>query len=233
MPSSRMSSSLNTLRQFGQQKDSQGAEVKVCELCSQQISPEHRHLLHMNSREVTCVCDPCAMRFHDVVGGRYKLIPRDVYALPDLQIDDAQWDRLSLPINLAFFFYQTSREDEEDGEEPSGEEPSEEEEAEVAALYPSPAGATESLLSLEAWETLADRHPVLEEMEPDVQALLVNRVDETEAYYLAPIDTCYRLVGLIRLHWRGFSGGQEVWSEIDDYFDALDRNSRTWTSTHA
>ncbi|HEX8896401.1 MAG TPA: DUF5947 family protein, partial [Terriglobales bacterium] len=40
-------------------------------------------------------------------------------------------------------------------------------------------------------------------------------------YYIAPIDACYRLVGLIRLHWHGLSGGEEVWREIDNFFAEL------------
>lgn len=226
-------SSISTLRQFAQQEDSQGAEVEVCELCSEQIPPEHRHLLHMDSREVVCACNACALLFEDdrasqFAKSEYKLIPRDAYALPDLQIDAVQWNRLSLPINLAFFVYRTSGDDAsaEDGE-------ARHDDTDVTALYPSPAGATESLLSLDAWEVLTDEHPALEEMEPDVQALLANRVDEHEAYYLAPIDICYRLVGLIRLHWRGFSGGEEVWTEIENFFDELDQQSRSWTGPHA
>ena len=36
-----------------------------------------------------------------------------------------------------------------------------------------------------------------------------------------PIDACYRLVGLVRLHWRGFDGGSEAWRAIDAFFDEL------------
>jgi hypothetical protein len=66
---------------------------------------------------------------------------------------------------------------------------------------------------------------VLSEMMPDVEALLVNRVGAARgvpaAYYLVPIDECYKLVGLIRLHWHGLSGGTEMWREIATYFSAL------------
>ena len=54
--------------------------------------------------------------------------------------------------------------------------------------------------------------------EPDVEALLVNRISDSPRYYRAPIDHCFRLVGIIRTHWRGFSGGTEVWQEIDRFF---------------
>ncbi len=111
-----------------------------------------------------------------------------------------------LPINLAFFYRENAN-------------------ARVIAMYPSPAGATESLLSLEAWADLEHENPALKKMEPDVEALLVNRVGATADYYLVPIDECYRLVGLIRSNWRGLSGGKEVWKEIKEFFIQLRRKS--------
>ena len=56
-------------------------------------------------------------------------------------------------------------------------------------------------------------------MQPDVEALLVNRVGSAREYFLVPIDECYKLVGLIRIHWRGLSGGSLVWGEIAEFFD--------------
>ena len=60
---------------------------------------------------------------------------------------------------------------------------------------------------------------------PEVEALLVNRLSGKHLYYLVPIDQCYRLSGLIRLHWRGLSGGSEVWEEVGRYFDRLKEKS--------
>ena len=93
-------------------------------------------------------------------------------------------------------------------------------------MYPSPAGATESLLELESWNDLATRNPQLDEMEPDVEALLVNRLGYSRGYsapeyYVLPIDECYKLVGLIRAHWSGLSGGTEVWQQIGEFFRSL------------
>ena len=107
-----------------------------------------------------------------------------------------------IPINLAFFYWDGAAE-------------------RVVAMYPSPAGAIESLLTLESWTELSEQHPALRKMETDVEAFLVNRVGETAAYYVVPIDECYRLVGLIRMHWRGLSGGAEVWKEIHAFFTDL------------
>jgi hypothetical protein len=175
-------------------------------LCRAPIAAEHRHLLEMATHKITCACDPCALRFEMVLDGHYKLIPRDTHALASFHVSDAEWDDLALPIDLAFIVHSTAA-------------------GRVMALYPSPAGATESLLTLSAWEALVADNPVLARMQPDVEALLVNRTGEHRLYYLAPIDVCFELVGLMRCHWRGLSGGEEVWREIDAFFLRLEQNA--------
>ncbi len=177
-------------------------EIEICELCSIRIPPAHRHLLEMATRRIVCSCDPCGLRFENVIEGKFKLIPRDARPLPDFQMSDMEWESLSLPISLAFFFYDTPQQ-------------------KMAAYYPSPAGATESLLPLTAWEALVEANLILAKMQPDVETLLVNRVNDKREYFIAPIDVCFELVGLIRVHWRGFSGGEDVWREIDGFFSRL------------
>src|SRR5947207_1140081 len=59
-------------------------------------------------------------------------------------------------------------------------------------------------------------------VEPDVEALLVNRVGTARQYYVAPIDRCYALAGLMHLKWRGMSGGPDVWEAIAQFFAELD-----------
>ena len=121
---------------------------------------------------------------------------------------DAQWEDLRIPVDMAFFFYNTPAE-------------------KVVAYYPSPMGPTESLLELETWEDLEARNPILETMERDVEALLVNRARGASEHFLVPMDECYKLVGLIRTRWRGFSGGREVWDDITAFFEGLKRRSNT------
>src|SRR5205085_975626 len=92
----------------------------------------------------------------------------------------------------------------------------------VVACYPSPAGATESELDLDAWAQIAAANPTLADIEPDVEAALVRRSGEDEFTCLVvPIDACYELVGVVRQHWTGFHGGDEVWRRIDEFFDQL------------
>ncbi len=182
------------------------APEERCELCSAALAAEHPHLVEPASRKLLCACDACAILFSDQRSAKYRRVPRRSAFLPDFRLTDVQWESLQLPIQLAFFFRHS----------PSGK---------VVALYPSPAGAMESLLSLEAWAELEADNPILRELEPDVEALLVNRVGQARLYFRAPIDECYKLAGLIRAHWRGFSGGDAVWDEIGKFFDGLKERS--------
>jgi hypothetical protein len=202
-----------TLRRFARARQAAAPGREYCELCRSPLAPVHRHLLEMATHKITCSCDPCALRFELVVDGRYKLIPRDAPALPDFHLDDAQWEDLALPIHLAFLVRSTPAK-------------------RVIALYPSPAGATESLLTISAWDALVADNPVLGNMQPDVEALLVNRTGEHRLFYLAPIDACFELVGLMRRHWRGLHGGEEVWREIDAFFARLEQRAVQYAEAH-
>jgi Family of unknown function (DUF5947) len=192
-----------TLRQFVRKR----ADVERCELCSNALAANHQHLIEPIQRKLVCACDPCTILFSQQAGLKYKRVPRRVRWLPNFRMSDGQWEALRIPIEMAFFFYSS----------PQGR---------VAAFYPSPAGATESLLPLESWNEISQENPELSGMEADVEALLVNRVGsvkrgEGAIYSIAPIDECYRLVGLIRTYWKGFGGGTEVWQEIEKFFAEL------------
>jgi hypothetical protein len=173
-----------------------------CELCGAGLDPEHEHLVEPSSRQLFCACTPCAILFSSREATRFRRVPRRVELLRDFRLSDADWEGLHLPIGLAYFYRGT----------PAGR---------VLAFYPSPAGAMESLLPLEAWQVLEAENPWLLELEPDVEALLVNRVGPARDYFRVPIDECYKLVGLLRTHWHGLSGGTEVWTEIGRFLDQL------------
>jgi hypothetical protein len=173
-----------------------------CEVCSADLAADHAHLVEPAARRLLCACDPCAILFSNRRDGKFRRVPRDVYFLADFRLSDVVWEGLQLPINLAFFLHSTAA-------------------GRVVALYPSPAGATESLVTLEAWQTLTEENPILRDFEPDVEALLVNRVGEVRECYRVGVDRCYELVGLIRTHWHGLSGGDAVWGEIGRFFADL------------
>ncbi|WP_220207900.1 DUF5947 family protein [Reticulibacter mediterranei] len=208
-PSDTVRSSLKGLRRFtSKQKPAVQSPGERCELCGVALASEHRHLLNLSNRAILCSCQACSILFNarGSGSGQYRLIPERYVALPDFRMTDEQWEALMLPVNVVYLFQNSV-------------------EQRLMAFYPSPAGATESLLSLENWEELVGNNPVLQELEPDVEALLINRVRDRHEYYIVPLDACYRLVGLIRMRWRGLSGGEEVWSEIARFFAEMNRRA--------
>lgn len=204
---------LGVLRQFRGLRRPASRAMERCELCSAELYADHPHMVELVSRQLMCACDACAMLFDGQERSKYKRVSRQVRFLADFAMTDAQWESLIIPINLAFFFL-SSIEDR------------------VIALYPSPAGAVESLLPLDTWATIREKNAVLTNLRSDIEALLVNRMARpgsiSEAqYYIAPIDECYKLVGLIRANWKGLSGGAEVWEEIDRFFGDLRSRAET------
>jgi hypothetical protein len=171
-----------------------------CELCPVGLGEQHRHLLHLGERRIICVCETCwSTRSGDPelrpTGGR-------TLWLEELALSQEAWAAFQIPIGLAFLMRSTVTRS-------------------VVALYPSPAGATESELELDAWDALCAANPILERLEPDVEALIVDRTGAEPRYAIAPIDTCYALVGLVKSRWQGITGGGAVDEAIDRFFDGL------------
>lgn len=177
-------------------------EAEYCDICSQKIPPRHAHLVEPAKHRLLCACQGCDTLLGDREDRKYLRVPHEPRMLQNFRLSDAEWDALAIPIGLAFFFHSSP-------------------ENRILALYPGPAGPTESLLPLAAWSGLVAHNPVLAELEPDVEALLVNRINGSHEYYAVPIDRCYELVGLIRTHWKGISGGPAATEAIAGFFGSL------------
>jgi hypothetical protein len=182
------------------------APAESCDLCGAQLNEPHQHLLERATRRLECVCDGCAVLFGDP-HQKYRRVPRRVVPLPQFRMTDSQWDSLMIPIGIAYLFRSSALD-------------------RVMALYPSPAGPVESLLSLDAWDEIARENPDVRTLESDVEGLLVYRVGSVREYYIIPIDECFKLVGIIRLKWKGFSGGMAVWQEIGRFLERLKKNQK-------
>jgi len=201
---------VRSLRRFLAEPADRVPAPEVCELCAKPIPGGHPHLVQVAERRMLCVCGPCGFLFDNpgAGGGGYRRVPDRYLADPDFRLTDAQWDALQIPVGMAFFLDNSAR-------------------GKVIACYPSPAGATESELTLDAWAAGVGGSRLAAELQRDVEALLVRRdkggeTQEASAQcLLVPIDACYRLVGLVRLHWRGFDGGVDARRVIDAYFADL------------
>lgn len=171
-----------------------------CEVCGVGIAPDHRHLLHLTERRIVCACEPCwAMRSGE---GDLRPCGSRTTWLRDFELPDELWAELGIPIGLCFLMRSSVTEC-------------------VVAMYPSPAGATESELRFESWARICARNPVLNGLEADIEGLIVNRLTEPAAYALAPIDRCYELTGAIKAAWQGISGGPGVEVAVAAFFTRL------------
>ncbi|HEX3459903.1 MAG TPA: DUF5947 family protein [Acidimicrobiales bacterium] len=182
-----------------------------CELCTEPISEEHGHLVDLEARTLMCACRGCYLLFSSegAGGGHFTAVPDRYLGFPDFELSPQQWDSLQIPVSVAFFFVNSSLH-------------------RVAAFYPGPAGATESLLPLETWEELVASNPALATMQPDVEAFLVRSEPDRAGNecFIVPIDSCYELVGQLRRLWRGFDGGREARDELDAFFGRVRARAR-------
>ncbi len=208
-PPSARAQPLGALRQFVQ-RPVRAAPVEKCEMCTAELTSGHSHIVNIESRSLMCSCRACYLLFtqQGAAQGKYRAVPDRRLYLRSFELGPRLWEELQIPVGMAFFFYNSALK-------------------RVTGFYPSPAGATESLLPLTAWQELTAANPILETLEPDVEALLINRRrGAASECYLVPIDACYELTGIVRRRWRGFDGGEEARRDIDAFFDALRERCR-------
>lgn len=175
-----------------------------CEMCSEFIADEHRHVVNVAGRQLMCVCRACYLLFTDSHADlRYRAVPGRYLAFEDFALDRRAWEALQIPVGVAFFFTNSAL-------------------GRTVAFYPGPAGATESELDLDAWNAISGADSRVGLLADDVEALLVRASEDAESAepqtYLVPIDACYEFVGRLRMLWRGFDGGQEARQFIDSFF---------------
>ena len=176
------------------------AEGPRCELCPLTLAEDHKHLLDLEERRIICVCPTCwSIRSGEA---RYRPTGSRTLWLEPFELSDELWAGFQIPIGLAFFMRSTST-------------------GAIVGLYPSPAGATECELDLDAWDRLVAANPGLDDIDPDAEALIVNRMATPHVHAIAPLDDCYRLVGLIKSTWEGITGGAEMEAAVQRYFDDL------------
>lgn len=197
---------MNALERMLQKRPPPGER---CDFCAVPLAPDHSHLIELAARRILCSCRPCYIVFEPqgAAQDRYRPIREHYAEVAGFALADDLWDALAIPIGLAFFFYNSL-------------------EKKMVAFYPSPAGATESLLPLDTWGEIAAAYPQLAAIAPDVEAILVRRTREASSCYVVPIDAAYELVGIIRSTWKGFDGGEEAQRRIAQYFERLAEKGR-------
>lgn len=178
-------------------------------MCATPVDPAHGHVADLERSTLICACRACYLLFTDSGAGqgRYRAVPDRYLRDPAHPLTAAQWGELDVPVGLAFFLRSSQR-------------------GQVCAFYPSPAGATECTLDLQAWARLGESHPLVSSAEEDVEAVLVSRADAGVEHFLVPIDACYELAGRIRLLWQGFDGGAEARQAIEEFLGSVRARAR-------
>jgi Family of unknown function (DUF5947) len=159
-------------------------KAEKCELCGAEIPAAHSHIVDSEKHKLLCACRPCYLLFthSGAAGGKLRSVSERYRKLPRIDLLCEE-----IPVGIAFFIRDSASN-------------------RIKGFYPSPAGATESEIVIDA-----------PDLEPDIEALLVNKHES----WIVPADACYELIGRIRKTWRGFDGGAEAWREIDSFFANL------------
>lgn len=206
-----MNDVLELLRRVREGPVETAAPTERCDVCAQEVPDSHGHLVDVRSRRLLCSCRGCYLLFtQEGAGGlRYRAVPDRYLRLVDFELSPQAWEALQVPVSVAFFLHNSEL-------------------GRVAAFYPGPAGATESLLSLESWASILRDNPQLASLRPDVEALLVRVPPLAPAAegLVVPIDACYGLVGQLRRLWKGFDGGAEARGAIDAFFGRAGEQAR-------
>ena len=193
-----------------------------CELCSEPVPDDHRHVVDLERRGLLCACRGCALLFEaagppsagrdaeptgDSLQRRYRTVPDRYLRIEPFALSPQAWAGLQIPVGVAFMIFNTQL-------------------GRTVAFYPSPGGTTESELPLDSWGDIVAANPPLAQVQPDVEAVLIRTDGDGDACFVVPVDRCYELVGVLRLHWRGFDGGQEVRDHLAEFFANVRARSR-------
>jgi hypothetical protein len=186
-------------------------ESPRCDLCATPLEEQHRHVFDFTERSIRCACRACGVLFDvDGAGGvHYRAVPQRRIRFDPA---DTRWEQLPAPVGLVFYVRRSDT-------------------GRIAGAYPSPLGITESELDMPMWSALEEAFPALRSLQDDVEALLLYRHDDTAHVWIVPIDDCYRLAATVRSSWRGFTGGDVVWQEIDAFFSELGTKEDGWATS--
>ena len=204
----RGSGRLSRIARRRRQPAGTGEALERCGLCAEPVPERHRHVLDRRTGTLECACQACSLLFdREAAGGdHYALVPDERRRLAGFHLDEAGWSALGVPVGLAYFVRRSHDEA-------------------VVVTYPSPGGLIEAEVDAAAWASVIDANPVLTDLRPDVEGLLVHRIADADEQWLVPVEDCYRLIARFRTHWRGMNGGDEVWTEVEAFFDELHRTA--------
>ena len=176
-----------------------------CEMCAEPIAEEHQHVVGLESRSLMCTCRGVLPALHRP--GRHPALPGGAGPLLLLPRLHPRRRRVGRPADPGRAWPSCFRNSVQDR---------------VVAFYPSPAGATESELPLDAWDRIVEANPQLGLLLPDVEALLIHRSDREHGDFSLHAGADRRLLraGRHDAHRRGAAStaAQEARAAMDAFF---------------
>ena len=198
----KMISSLRGLsRPPSPRRHGDGPDVEVCELCGTELPQNHRHLLQLTERRILCACATC---WASALGR-----PR---AAPDRAAASSGSRTSSCPRSCGRSCRSRSG------------SPSSCARASPTRWSPctrAPRAPPSPSSTCPPGRSSSELNPILTGIEPDAEALVVNRIADPHEFVIAPIDECYGLVGAIKVSWEGISGGPALEREVPAFFDEM------------
>src|SRR5205814_155198 len=83
-----------------------GDNASVCERCGTPLADSHHHYVDVTTRQLSCSCRACWLLQAAHPGrGSCRPVPDRYLAGPALRLSSAQWEALQVPVNVAFFMF--------------------------------------------------------------------------------------------------------------------------------
>lgn len=186
---------ITALRRLARLEAAEPGPGAACEFCSEPLGEPHEHVLEIASGGLACSCTACALLF-DRPGQERRRLPRDARAL-GCRLTEQEWASLEIPVKLAFVTVAGN--------------------GAVMAGYPGPGGVAQAVVAPEAWAAIRAAHAELQRLQPELECVLIQRLEPAGEMFIVPLDQAYRLAGLVRRHWQGLSGGPEVRRQVNAF----------------
>lgn len=191
-------SAVQALRRFREAS----TDATRCAFCGMAVESAHPHRLDPEGWQVICACNACDRDRADEP--RLRRVGHRVEKIEDPRVGERMLMVVDVPVGLAFFT-RTRRA--------------------ANVFYPAPTGTAEARIDVETWAALEAELPEVARLEPEVEAIVVSL--SPRRTFVVPIDECFRLAGMLRSAWVGWSGGAEARSAIEDFFATLETRANS------
>lgn len=182
-----------------------GSEPVVCALCDADLACSHRHLFGKASRKMICACDGCALPYHTIVAGHFKLVPQAVRVLPEVYLSPRLQEQLGQGVTLFVWDSYENR----------------------PGLLRARFTGVSLMFPRDDVTSELGQLPALHALEPDVEALLMHHGRGVNECCAVPLDMAYQLVWSIAGRQSASGLSEAVWRTVRRSCHSSGRNEST------